>query len=266
MSMNGDVSEKSFAWLTAPVVFVAAYACFFAVWALVEPDRLVRLFDDGGLSPVEIAALPLFAAIVPLVWWKCPFEGSVSRKRTLSLMVSLVALMAIVKELDLHNEILSWIYPEYVGDDGSLIRGKLVRPDGRPIGGTPFKMRVITNAGAPFFMKALIVAYFALFFGVFAAGFAYLFPSWIKGVFRLDPAAWAIGCFGASGVVVQLFDRLPSWLKNTSFSLEQASKDGGVGGARSLCTALEEGGEILIALFALMAIYLANRSLSCKDR
>ena len=149
--------------------------------------------------------LPFFAAIVPLVWWKFPFTGSRKRRFVLCLAVSIVALMAIVKELDLHNMALHALCPDYVGEDGKLI---------------PF----------------------------------------VKGVFSLDPVAWSVGCFGGSGVLVHVADRLPSWLGH-AHGLEKSAA--GVTAAQSLCTALEEGGEMMIAIFALLAIfqsqYIHNR-------
>jgi hypothetical protein len=253
--------KKCFGWLLSPVVFVAALFALLVAWALTEPACLIKCFDAGGRSPFELATLPFFAAIIPLVWWKCPFEGSLARKRILSSMVTIVVIMAILKQLDLHNAILGYFYPEYIGADGSLVPGKLVRPNGKPLGGTPFKMRVITNCAVPFGMKAMIVAYFGLFFGLFAAGFAYLFPTWLKGVFTLNPSAWAFGCFGASGVVVQISDRLPSWIRSSCPTLMR-DVEGEATSARSLCTALEEGGEMMIAIFALMTIYLSYRALS----
>ena len=248
-------------WLAAPIVFVVALLCLLGAWAVVEPKCLVACFDNNGRSPFELATLPLFAVIIPLVWWKCPFDGSRKRKITLSLMVTIVVIMAIVKQLDLHNALLSYLYPDYVGLDGSLISGRLVRPNGKPLNGTPFKMRVITNGEVPFGMKALIVGYFGLFFGFFAAGFAYLVQFWFDGVLKLKSSAWAWGCFGASGVIVQISDRLPSWLGH-AHGLSK-SQDG-VTKAQSLCTALEEGGEMMIAIFALLTIYLAWKELKAK--
>lgn len=248
-------------WLAAPMVFVGALCCLIGIWAVMEPKSLISSFDNHGLSLFELETLPLFAAIIPFVWWRCPFEGTLKRKRVLSLMVTIVALMAIVKEIDLHNTLLSCIYPDYVGSDGSLVPGRLIRPDGRPLNGTPFKMRVITNSEVPFGMKALIVGYFALFFGLFAAGFAYLAQFWFDGVLKLKPSAWAWGCFGASGVVVQIADRLPSWL-NHAHGLSKSSD--GVTKAQSLCTALEEGGEMMIAIFALLTIYFSWKEIRAK--
>jgi len=250
-------------WLLGPVLFAASVAALLVVWALVEPDALIRNFDQGGYSPFELATLPFYAAIVPFVWWKCPFDGSRRRWTVLCMMVSVVAIMAIVKEMDLHNAALRWLYPDFVGQDGSLLPG-LVKPNGQPLTGTPFKMRVLTNGAVPLGMKSFIVLYFAAFFGVFAAGFAYLLPTWLRGVLALSPAAWAWGCFGGSGVLVQISDRLPSWLGH-GYGLDKHA-EGGATAAASLCTCLEEGGEMMIAVFALLTIWLGWRELRAEVR
>ena len=253
---------KDRSWIAPPAVFIAGIVTLVAVWLALEPQTTMRLFDNDGRSPVELATLPLFAAIVLLVFWKCPFSGSHARRRILSIAVAIVATMAIVKELDLHNAALHLLWPDCVGADGSLVPGRFVKPNGSPLTGTPFKMRVVTNGSVPLSMKVAIIAYFVSFFGVFAAGFAYLFPGWLAGVFALDAASWSFGCFGACGVVVQIADRLPSWL-NHAGGLENAA-DGSVGAAKALCTALEEGGEFMLAFFALYTILLAHRKLLKK--
>ena len=256
--MNGE-KKYGFGWLVGPAVFVVGIAALLVTWKLLEPSHLVRLFDQNGRSPVELATLPFYAAIIPLIWWKCPFEGSRTRRNVLCLMVSVVAVMAVVKELDLHNAALHVLYPGFVGENGSLLPDLLFKPNGKELTGTPFKMRVITNSGVPLGMRALVVLFFAAFYGVFGIGFAYLFRNWITGVFRLEPCAWTVGCFGVSGIIVQVADRLPSWLKH-AYGLEK-SADGTTTAAQSLCTALEEGGELLVALLALLAIVQAYRAL-----
>ena len=255
--MKSDTPRDS--WLTAPVAFFLLLAALLATWALVEPATLIRNFDRSGYSPFELATIPVFAAIVPLVWWKCPFGGSVTRRRLLCAAVSLVAVMAIVKELDLHIALLRWLYPDYITADGVMAPGVLFRADGSPRAGTPFKMPVLKAAAVPLGMKACIVAYFSAFFGVFAAGFAYLARTWVKGVFRLEAASWSFGCFCGSGVLAQVADRLPAWLGH-AHGLRKAGEDGVVSSAASLCTALEEGGEMMLALFALLTILLAWRA------
>ncbi len=252
------MDRKDRSWLVGPVAFAAMLAALLATWAGMDPGALVNAFDQGGYSPFELSTIPFYLAIVPFVWWKCPFGGSRRRRIVLCSMVTVVALMAVVKELDLHVMALHALYPDFVGEDGSLLPG-LFKPNGNPLTGTPFKMRVITNHDVPLGMKACVVLYFAAFFGTFAAGFAYLGLRWLKGVFALEPASWAWGCFGGSGVLVQVADRLPSWL-NHGYGLDKHSADG-VTAAASLCTCLEEGGEMMIAAFALLTIWFGNRAL-----
>ena len=251
-------SEYGKSWLAAPALFAAAAAALLAAWALVPPETLIPFFDCDGASPVETATLPVFAAIVPFVWWKCPFGGSRRRRAVLCTMVSVVAVMAIVKETDLHNAVMNALYPDFTGEDGKLLPG-LFKPDGRPLSGTPFKMRVLTNAAVPCGMKALIALYFALFFGVFAAGLAYFALPWIKGVFALEPAAWTFGCLGASGVTVQIFDRLPAWWRGADVAKDDLDMS-----FRAFCTCFEEGMEMMIAVFALLAIWQGRKALEAR--
>ena len=248
---------KGKAWLTGPVLFAAMLAALVATWAVMDPSALVEAFDQGGYSAFELATIPFYLAIVPFVWWMRPFAGSPRRRAVLCAMVTVVALMAVVKELDLHNLALHALYPDFVGETGSLLPG-LFKPNGSPLTGTPFKMRVLTNAAVPLGMKAAIVFYFAAFFGTFAAGFAYLGARWLKGVFALEPASWAWGCFGGSGVLVQIADRLPAWLGH-AHGLDKHA-EGGASAASSLCTCMEEGGELMIAVFALLTIWFGHRA------
>lgn len=243
-------------WMIGPSMFFGMIAVLLIVWYLTEPASLIRMFDNSGRSPVELATVPVFLALVPAVWILRPFEGSRARVVTLSIMVSVVSVMAVVKELDLHNELLHWCFPQFVGEDGSLVPG-LVKPDGRALTGTPFKMRVLTNAAVPLAMKGAIILYFVAFFGVFAAGFAYLFRKWLKGVLSLDGVSWMWGCFGASGIIVQIADRLPSWLGGSSVLSRTAEH--GVTPLASLVTCLEEGSEMMLAVLAMATMVLASR-------
>ena len=234
-------------------MFFAIAAALAAVWALLEPAEAVAFFDQDGRSPFELMTLPVFAAVVPAVWIFCPFGGSRLRRVLLCSAVTLVVVMAVAKELDFHAAALHWLYPDCVGDGGALVRGKFFKPNGSVLSGTPFKMRVLTNAAVPLGMKAAIVFYFAAFFGVFAAGLLWFLPAWIKGVFALEQTAWCFGCLGASGVVVQIADRLPSWLDH-AFGLDKHAAEG-VSALSSLCTVFEEGMEMAIAVFALMTVF-----------
>ena len=225
---------KGHGWLTSLGVFGASVCLLAVTWLVMEPQALYRAFDHDGRSVVELLALPLYAAIVPFVWWKCPFTGSRLRRNVLCAAVSCVAVMAILKQTDAHVALLAAAYPDVVAN----------------FKGTPFKMRFLTSGVVPAGAKCFVVAYFVLFFGVFAALLAYFARAFVCGVFALHPAAWSVGCLGASGVMVQLCDRMPAWIRHARGLPKSAEIDG----VRALFTALEEGGEVMIAVFALLAI------------
>ena len=248
---NTDMKLKPY--LVAPILFVLCLLALLATWAAMEPAALRSFFDAEGYSPFELATLLFYAAIVPLVWWKCPFTGSPRRRALLCAAVSCVAVMAVVKEMDLHLMAIKALFPEVVNANGS-VHG-LVKPDGTALTGTPFKRRFLANAGAPLAAQAFVVFYFGAFFGVFAVLLAYFFPQLVKGFFALHPVAWTMCCFGTSGVMVQLCDRMPAWIRH----VRGLSKSDTVDSVSSLFTALEEGGEMMIALFALLAISQAYR-------
>ena len=235
--MNILASRRSF--LVAPVVAVVCLALLAITWAAMEPHALRAAFDADGHSFFETLTLPFYAIIVPLVWLCCPFAGSKKRKVLLCAGVSCVAAMAVVKELDLHLAAITAMYPDVVA----------------AFKGTPFKMRFLTASGVPFGAKLVALAYFALFFGVFAVMLAYFFVRLVKGFFKLHPVAWSMCFFGASGVMVAVCDRLPAWYRHAHGLAKEAVVGGPFG---SFCTAFEEGGEMMIAIFAILAILQAH--------
>ena len=235
--MNLLVSRKS--WLLAPAVYLLSLVALAFVWSAMEPAALRAAFDADGKSFFESLTIPFYALIVPTVWLCCPFSGSLKRKTLLCAAVSCIAAMAVVKQLDVHLTVMQSLYPEVVAN----------------FKGTPFKMRFLTRSGIPFGAKLVAVSYFVLFFGVFTALLAYYFPKLVKGFFRLHPVAWSMAFLGVSGVMVQVCDRLPAWYRHAKGLPKSAVVDGLFG---SFCTAFEEGGEMMIAAFALIAILQAH--------
>ena len=246
-------------YLTGPVVFVLGILALLVTWLAMEPVALHQAFDHDGYSPFELATIPFYAAIIPLVWWKCPFTGSRTRRTILCLAVSCVAFMAVVKELDLHVMAMHCLFPDVVKSDGSVYG--LVKPNGEALTGTPFKMRFLTNVDAPLGAKVIALAYFALFFGVFGITLMYFAKDLVVGFFKKVPPAWTMCCFGTAGVMVQLCDRMPAWVRHIR-NLPKPKGDE-IDSISSLFTALEEGGEMLIAIFAILAIIQAH-ALYCR--
>ena len=235
--MNLLVSRRSY--LLAPAIFLLGAALLLATWAAMEPAALRAAFDADGHSFFETLTLPFYALIVPTVWLCCPFTGSLGRKALLCAAVSCVAAMAVCKELDLHLAAITALYPDVVAH----------------FKGTPFKMRFLTASGVPFGAKLVSLSYFVLFFGVFAALLAYYSVKLFKGFFKLHPVAWSVCFFGGSGVLVAVFDRLPAWYRHAHGMAKDAIITSPFG---SFCTCFGEGMEMMIAVFALLAILQAH--------
>jgi hypothetical protein len=242
--MNMLTSKKS--WLLSPVLFLVSVAVLLLVWASMSPENLRAAFDANGRSPFELMTLPLYALIVPMVWIACPFSGSIKRKVLLASALSIVVVVAILKQLDLHIEILSAFYPDVVAN----------------FKGTPFKMRFLTGAGIPLGAKLIVITYFISMFGVFIALAAYYSITLVKAVFKLHPVAWTFGCFLASGAMAQIFDRLPAWYRDVT----GVPKSEIPSSILSLFTAFEEGGEMMMALFALLAVLQAHIIYCCSSK
>ena len=235
--MNLLVSKRSY--LLAPVVYLLSLASLAVVWSVMEPASLRAAFDADGRSLFETLTIPFYALIVPTVWLCCPFSGTCKRKALLSAAVSCVAVMAVVKQLDIHLVVMQSLYPDVVAN----------------FKGTPFKMRFLTRGGIPLGAKLVAISYFTLFFGVFAALLAYYSLKLVKGFFRLHPVAWTMAFFGVSGVMVQVCDRFPAWYRHA----RGLPKSDAIGASfASFCTAFEEGGEMMIAALALIAILQAH--------
>lgn len=227
-------------WMVAPFFAALFVAVFITSWLNVDPPQLIHVFDQGGTAPVELMTIPLFGAIVPLVWLCCPFSGGRVRKFILSLCVSILAIMAIAKELDLHIAFIEWLYPEVADYHG-----------------TPFKMKFLTKTDYPIGAKAVVIAYFGILFSIGGYAIARYIKPLFKGFFKFHPVAWSIAFMGGSGVVVQLSDRLPAMLRKCGWiSVEAMDKH--TGSVAALMKVFEEGTEMALAVFALLAILQAH--------
>ena len=237
--MNILVSKKS--WMLAPAVFVAGYGFLVGVWAVMDPATLRANFDADGHSMVELMTLPLFAAIAPLSWLCCPVGGSARRKAFWCFVFSFLAFMALTRELDWHKQWFAMIWPEIV--------------DSFP--GTVYKMKFLKCGAIPLVPKLFVAAIFAVFFAATVGPLLYFIRRLLKGLWKLHPVSWTMAAFGASSVGVLVFDRLPSFIRDKEL-LDPALMDKKCGSVAALFTALEEGGEMMMAIFALIAILQAH--------
>lgn len=237
--MNLLTSSKS--WLLAPVVCVLFALLLVAVWAVMDPQTLVIYFDNNGHSPVELMTLPLFALIVPLVWLCPPTSGGTAHQVRWSALWSLLGVMAIVRETDVHKMLFANIWPEIA----TSFRG------------TVFKMRFLKADGIPFMPKLFVILFFVAFFAVVIIPLLRYVVPLVKGFFKLEPVAWTMAFFGGVSVVVLVVDRLPANLRHADISVSNS--------VLALLKAFEEGGEMLMALLALLAILQAHWIFGMKD-
>lgn len=243
-----DLMTSKRSWLTAPVLFFVMLAALTLVWACLPPERLIPLFDNDSRSPVELMTLPLFALLIPLTWLCSPFGGSKARRVLLNLDVSLLSLMAIVRETDVHKRAFAALWPEVAVS----------------FKGTVFKMKFLTAADIPLVPKLFVAAFFAVFFAVVVGTFACFAVRLVKGIFKLHPVAWTWAVFGGTSVLVLLVDRLPANLRHAGFDGPLLDKH--TGALAALLKAYEEGGEMMMALFALMAVLQAHLFLREESR
>ena len=230
--MNLATSGKS--WLLAPAAALAFLAALVAAWAALEPATLVPLFDNDGASPVELMTLPLFALVVPLVWLCPPCGGTTRRQCAWASVWSLLAVMALVRETDVHKALFARIWPEVAAN----------------FHGTVYKMKFLKAAGVPLMPKLFVAVFFALFFAAVLIPLVRYIVPLVKGFFRLQPVAWTMAVFGGVSVMVLVVDRLPAMLRHAGAALSESSL--------ALLTAFEEGGEMLMALLALLAVLQAH--------
>lgn len=226
--MNLLAARKS--WLVAPVIVVIASLVLLVVWAAMDPQTLIVNFDNNGQSPVELMTLPLFALIIPLVWLCPPQAGTTRRQCRWAALWSFLGVMAIVRETDIHKMLFANIWPEIANT----------------FTGTVYKMRFLKADGIPFLPKLFVLVFFIVFFAAVAIPLIRYFIPLVKGFFRLEPVAWTMAFFGGVSTMVLTVDRLPANLRHANIAVSDS--------VLALMKAFEEGGEMLMALLALLAI------------
>lgn len=233
--MNIISAKRS--WLTAPIFALVWFALLLLLWAIVEHSEFIRWFDgmDAGFSPVEWMTLPLFGLIIPLVWLCPPQSGPIPRQWSWSILWSLLGIVAIIRETDLHKLAFAKIWPDIASS----------------FSGTVFKMRFLKAGDIPLMPKLFVLVFFVAFFVVAILPlFKYLIPL-VKGFFKLEPVAWSAATFGVVSVFVLIIDRLPANLRDLGIvDLHKSGHEAML----ALCKGLEEGSEMLMALLALFAL------------
>ena len=233
--MNLLCSKRS--WLTAPVVALVGFALILLLWSVIDSREFIEWFDSSTapFSPVEWMTLPLFALIVPLVWL-CPTQSGPTRRQCAwASLWSVLSVIAIVRETDIHKIAFAQIWPDIASS----------------FSGTVFKMRFLKAGDIPFAPKLFVLAFFAVFFAAAIIPLLKYFIPLVKGFFKFEPVAWSAATFGAVSVFVLVIDRLPANLRDWGIvNLKEPGHEAGL----ALCKSLEEGAEMIMASLALLAL------------
>ena len=234
--MNLLTSRKS--WLTAPVLALVGFALILLLWSITDPQRFVLWFnaaDNASFAPVEWMTLPLFGLIIPLVWLCPPQSGSTRRQCAWAALWSLLGMVAIIRETDIHKILFANIWPEVA----STFKG------------TVFKMRFLKADDIQLMPKLFVLAFFIVFFVAALIPLIRYFVPLVKGFFKFEPVAWSAATFGAVSVFVLMIDRLPANLRDWGIvNLKKPGHEAGL----ALCKGLEEGAEMIMASLALLAL------------
>ena len=234
--MNLFTSKKS--WLTAPIIALVGLAVILILWGVADTKAFALWFnaaDDAGFAPVEWMTLPLFGLIVPLVWLCPPQSGTTRRQCAWAFLWSALAVMAIIRETDIHKILFANIWPDIANT----------------FSGTVYKMRFLKADGIPFLPKLFVLVFFVVFFVVVAIPLIRYFVPLVRGFFKFEPVAWSAATFGAVSTFVLLIDRLPASLRDWGIvNLKTPGHEVGL----ALCKGLEEGSEMIMALLALLTL------------
>ena len=219
-------------WLTVPLLWLVGNLVLILIWSVTTPLWITAHFDMKGASPVESATVGLFFFQIGFFWLLPPMRQGWQRPLWLA-DFSLLTFFAICRELDWHK--------------------LLVTASGLPgaTRGTSFKMKFLTNPNNPLTDRLIVAACFLLV-GVLCIGTLLFFlRRLLNGLFKLHPVCWSIGFFGGTLILIQIFDRMPAILRN-KFGIHISDN------LHALTTTLEEGQELLLPLFIIIATIQAH--------
>ncbi len=219
-------------WLTAPLLWLAGNLVLILIWSLTTPEWITAHFDNKGASPVESSTVCLLFFQIGFFWLLPPMLQVWQRPLCLA-DFSLLTFFAICRELDWHK--------------------LLVIASGLPgaTRGTPFKMPFLTNPNNPLTDRLIVAACFVLV-GVLCVGTLLFFlRRLLSGLFKFHPVCWSIGFFGGTLILIQIVDRLPAVVRHT-FGIRISDN------LHALTTALEEGQELLLPVFIILAVMQAH--------
>lgn len=232
--MNFLKSKRS--WMAAPILWFATLCTLFAVWAFspCTEEWLATYIDNDGRSFVEVVTIGFFVLQFFCIWLIPPMEPG-KRRVFWQVDFSLITWIAVCRELDWHK---AWINMEKISQIPGASHG------------TPFKMRFLTNSANPLADRLIVLLCFVVVIAVCGGTLLYFIRRLLKGLFKLHPVCWTIGFLGGVTILIQVFDRMPSILnKKFHYALSPSMS--------TLFNILEEGQELLLPLFVILALLQA---------
>ena len=227
-----DILKSKYSWSVAPLIWLVGMAVLFLICAIATPEWIQTHFDDDGNSTIEVVTVGLLFFQIGFFWLVPPMRASRSRPFWLT-NFSLISFFAICRQLDWHR--------------------LLIAPSNLPgaTRGTPFKMRFLTNPVNLLSDRLIVAACFVVVILVCGGTLLYFLRRLWTGLFKLHPVSWSIGFMGGTLILIQIADRLPAvFRKNFGIRLSDSMY--------ALMTALEEGQELLLPLFVIVAVLQAH--------
>ncbi len=218
-------------WLAAPLLWLIGILLIVIVWHANTPEWIYFHFDNDGVSPVESATVGLFFFQMFFFWLLPPMRPSRLRPFWFA-NFSLLSFFAICRELDWHRLLIK----------ASNLPGAT--------SGTPYKMRFITNSINPLSDRLIVLTCFVVVIALCGGTLLYFLPRLWRGLFKMHPVCWSMGFFGGTIILIHIVDRAPSILRK-NFNLKLTPH------VDSLMSALEEGQELMLPLFIIIAVIQA---------
>jgi hypothetical protein len=216
-------------WLTAPVIWLCGFIILLIIGANNTPEWIKLNFNMKGHSPVETATVALFFFLILFIWLLPPVSLKTVKGKLLCFNFSVITFIAICREMDWHKAMIHV----------SNIEGATH--------GTPFKMRFLTNSINPLSDRLLVLFWFIVVIALCAGTLLWYIRPLLKGLFRFHPVCWSIAFVGGTGILIHIFDRMGSVLRNDYGILLTDNQ-------KAMACVLEEGQELLLPLFIIVAI------------
>ncbi|MFO7938064.1 MAG: hypothetical protein R6V06_10740 [Kiritimatiellia bacterium] len=226
--------------MAAPIIWIIGVLSLLFVYFISTPEWIELHFDQKGGSPVEIATVALFFFQMFFLWVMPPVPLENLKGKALCFVFSVITFIAICREMDWHKKMI----------DVSHIEGATH--------GTPFKMRFLTNPVNPLADRLLVLFCFIVVIGLCAGILLWYIRPLVKGLFRFQPVCWSIAFIGGTGILIKIFDRISSILRK-DFNIMLTDQQ------EALTCALEEGQEVLLPLFVIIAIMQAHFIFNNQD-